>query len=92
MSNLEETFGQDLETKLEKLGFKVTLPTDTDWGYVFRVKFRRHEFDVIITIDETSKGAVAIKIESTLSKLEKFLGFKDFDEHKALSNIINELQ
>jgi hypothetical protein len=53
--------GQSLEDAIERQGYKVTLPTDADWGYVFRTEFNRKDFDISIVSLLVSNYAIAIE-------------------------------
>ncbi len=90
--DFEEVYGQNLEQKLESLGFDVKFPSNTDWGYVFRVKYKKHEFDIIIQKKEKAENSILITINSTLNKLEKFFGIKDSEELIALKKVIDEIK
>ncbi len=90
--NFEEVYGQNLEQKLESLGFDVKFPSNTDWGYVFRVKYKKREFDIIIQKNEKVENSILIIINSTLSKVEKLFGIKDSEEFVALKKVIDEIK
>ena len=88
--NFANTIGENLERKLENLGFEIKLPMKTDWGYVFRIIFEKKEFDIIIRENENTEKSIVITVDSTLSKIEKLLGRKDDVEKIALKKVISE--
>jgi hypothetical protein len=85
------TFGENFEMNLENVGFEVKLPSSTDWDYVFRIRFEKKEFDIIVRENKHAEKSLIIKIESTLNKLEKLIGRKDDEEKIALKKVISEM-
>jgi hypothetical protein len=83
-------FGENLEKKLENLGYDITLPSSTDWGYVFRIKFKRNKFDVVLKSDFNSNKSITISIFSTLNLFQKLIGKNDNNEIILLTEIINQ--
>ena len=88
----ERIFGENLERKLESYGLPIELPSYTDWGYVFRTRFKNHKFDIIISKNESDENSLTITISSTLSKFEKFFCIKDSSEIEELEKIIYEIK
>ena len=89
--NFANTFGENLEEKFEKLGVETKIPINTDWGFAFRVKFQKKEFDIIVRENKYIEKSLVITIDSKLSKLEKLLGRKDDVEKIALKKVISEM-
>lgn len=58
--------GEQLEKELEQIGFKVTLPTTADWGYVFRSKSNGQNIDISILAIDGRKYKLAIEPEKGL--------------------------
>jgi len=93
-NNIEDDFviffGENLEKKLENLGYDITLPSSTDWGYVFRIKFKKNKFDVVVKSDSNSNKSITISICSTLNLFDKLIGKNDKSEIILMTEIINQ--
>jgi hypothetical protein len=85
----EKTFGECLEEELIRLGFPVTLPSFTDWGYVFRVKYGKFDFDIIIGKAEISGNTLSVSIDSTLGRLKKLFS-DDSDARESLVHCVRD--
>lgn len=86
---LEKKVGEYLEAALEKAGFEITLPTDADWGYVFRIKYDRQLFDIVIKL--LSGTEISVSIE-TIKELFGARFSKNIDiEKKMLEAILQDL-
>jgi hypothetical protein len=83
-------FGENLEKKLENHGFEITLPSSCDWGYAFRIKFKKYKFDVIVKSDSQNKKSIIISICSTLNLFDKIIGKNDKSEIILLTEVINQ--
>ena len=85
----EKKVGEYLETELEKSGFKVTLPTNADWGYVFRIKFGNNLFDIIIRPLSETEMSVSINLVRRL--FGTLFSKKRAKEKKTLEGIVEDL-
>ncbi len=83
--------GEYLENELSESGFTVSLPSFTDWGYAFRTKYGKHEFDVVIQRSDICNNTFTIAIVSTLNWFHRLLSVDDVDECKALSNTVENM-
>ena len=90
--DFKEIYGQNLELKLESLGYLVSFPSKMDWGYVFRIKYKKFEFDILIQDNEELENSISITINSTLNKIEKFFKIDDIKECIALKKVIDEIK
>ena len=49
--------GEKMEIELEKLGYQITIPSFTDWGYVFNATLKAKTVCVIIEIENLDQGS-----------------------------------
>ena len=87
----EKAIGEFLEDELYYRGIITKFPSFTDWGYVFRVRLRNREFDIIVEKIKNVENKVSISFESTLNRIEKLIGKKDYYECKSLGKIIDDI-
>lgn len=73
-----QQIGEELQNTLEKLGYKVKLPTSADCGYLFRTKANGHTLDIsVVPLSEDILG-LAIEHEKRLrSATNKHFNPKD---------------
>jgi len=86
---LEKKIGEFLEMELEKIGLEVMLPTDADWGYVFRAKYADHLFDIIVKLP--SQTEVTISVDSASQLFGELFHKKSTTERSELEGIIESL-
>jgi hypothetical protein len=66
LPNYEE-LGQTIEMRAEEKGFHIELPTNADWGYVFRLQLNPIRVDVsIVQLSEASFGIAIEPVKSLL--------------------------
>jgi len=68
-SLLDEEVGKFLKMELEK-EYNISLPSNADWGYTFRIRIRRTNYHIIIEFGETPKY-LRIRIIPALSVFQK---------------------
>ena len=88
-TDLEMKIGEYLEKEMEKSGFEITLPSHTDWGYVFRIKFAKYLFDILIQLSTPTEISVAI--DSVKSPFGKIFPKKDTQAKNELKSTIEIL-
>ena len=88
-SLLDEEVGKFIEMELEK-ECNVSLPSNTDWGYTFKIKIKQISFDIIIEFRETPKY-LQIRIIPDLNIFQKWLKKNYEIEQNKLAEKILEL-
>lgn len=81
-------FGKKINLDLEK-SHEVFLPTDADWGYVFKIKMQKITFDILVyEVKEENKNK--IEILPNLNIIQKIFKVKYLSELQNLIGIIKD--
>lgn len=70
-----EELGEKIEFELEELGYRITVPSFTDWGYALNATLTRKTVAIIIEIENLEEGSFEITYQPHKKWYQVFSNF-----------------